>query len=93
MKIKNEQLKGVAREIYITLMYNVTKFCKKSEFDDEKSGAVLSSFHLSHIYLTSNFMMPLNKIYIYFKDLLLCHCLPVLSNITTLVSNILINII
>lgn len=58
-------------------MYNVTKFCKTLDLNLEKSAALLSQFHLTHLFFTSKLDMSAEKVYTYFKDLTMCHSLPV----------------
>ncbi|CAH1955865.1 unnamed protein product [Acanthoscelides obtectus] len=57
-------------------MYNVVKFCKKAQFNLEKCGAILSTFYMTHNYVISRFDVSAEKIYNYFKDLVMCHSLP-----------------
>lgn len=73
-KIHNEVIKSV----YIELMYSVRKFCIYSMFIDEQCGAVLSQFHLTHLYFTSNLHISAEKVYLHFKELTFCHSLPVI---------------
>ncbi|KAJ8920990.1 hypothetical protein NQ315_015785 [Exocentrus adspersus] len=68
--------KGQARLIFVELMYNIRKFCKVRGFNLEKAGATLSQFYLTHLFFTSKLDMSSEKIYIYFKDLMMCHSLP-----------------
>lgn len=71
-----ESPKGEPREIFVSMMYNVLNFSKKLGLDLEGIGATLSIFYLTHIYATSKFDLSPDKIFAYFKELLICHTLP-----------------
>lgn len=73
-EVHNEVLKSV----YVEMIYNVRKFCKNGCFNLEQSGAILSQFHLTHLYMKSDSQIPAEKVYLYFKELMLCHSLPVI---------------
>lgn len=75
-KMDKEYPKGEPREIFTSMILNVRKFCKKSDFDIERTGAVLSLFYLTHIYTTSKFDISVDKVFSYFKELFFCHILP-----------------
>nr|XP_023024248.1 uncharacterized protein LOC111512373 isoform X1 [Leptinotarsa decemlineata] len=77
-KMEQDFPKGNARILYIELMYTTTMFCKKYDLSLQKSAAVLSQFHLTHIYFTSNFNVSAEKAYLYFKELSMSHSLPFL---------------
>ncbi|KAL1490713.1 hypothetical protein ABEB36_013364 [Hypothenemus hampei] len=69
-------LKGRTKELFIKLMVDVTKFCQKQEYITQKATTVLSQFYQTHIYFICNADSTAEKIYIYFKDLVLQHSLP-----------------
>lgn len=71
-----EYPKGIPRNIFVSLMLNVRKFCEKAAFDIEKTGVLLSVFYLTHIYTRSKFDLLPDKIFSYFKELIFCHALP-----------------
>ncbi|XP_018574936.1 uncharacterized protein LOC108913795 [Anoplophora glabripennis] len=79
--------KGKARKIFVELMYNVTKFCKTSDYNLEKTGALLSQFYLTHLFFTSKLDISAEKVYTYFKDLTMCHSLPFPPNSTKIFSH------
>uniref|UniRef100_A0A6P7H4Z5 Uncharacterized protein LOC114347073 n=1 Tax=Diabrotica virgifera virgifera TaxID=50390 RepID=A0A6P7H4Z5_DIAVI len=68
--------KGTARIIFVELMLSVTKFCKRCNYNLEKSGALLSQFYLTQILTTSSSDRSTEKVYTYFKELALAHTLP-----------------
>ncbi|KAG5892977.1 hypothetical protein JTB14_015021 [Gonioctena quinquepunctata] len=86
-KLDQEFPKGKPRALYIELMYNVTMFCKNMGLGLQKSAAVLSQFHMTHIFFTSNFNMSAEKVYSYFKELSLCHSLPFANQGTKIFSH------
>lgn len=59
------------------LLFDVVKFCRSRDFDTEKSAATMSQFYQTHIYFTSGLEVSAEKLYIYFKELVMCHSLPV----------------
>jgi hypothetical protein len=69
--------KGLPRILFRELIYTVTKFCKRSNFNLEQTGAVLSQFYLTHVFFTNSLNVGAEKLYEYFKELQLCHSLPV----------------
>ncbi|CAG9831256.1 unnamed protein product [Diabrotica balteata] len=71
--------KGIARLIFVELMLSVTKFCKRYNYNLEKSGALLSQFYLTHVLTTSSSDRSTEKVYNYFKELALAHTLPDVS--------------
>ncbi|KAF7287161.1 hypothetical protein GWI33_002532 [Rhynchophorus ferrugineus] len=71
-KIKDNNTKY----IFIKLISDVIKFCKKYNFNNEKCGCVLSQFYLTHLYFTGNIDVSPLKVYLYFKNIMMCHSLP-----------------
>uniref|UniRef100_A0AAR5P9E1 Uncharacterized protein n=1 Tax=Dendroctonus ponderosae TaxID=77166 RepID=A0AAR5P9E1_DENPD len=68
--------KGRPKDLFIQLISDVTKFCQSRAFDVEKTATVLSQFYQTHLYFTSGLQVSAEKIYIYFKELMMCHSLP-----------------
>ncbi|KAJ3662544.1 hypothetical protein Zmor_006888 [Zophobas morio] len=68
--------KGFSRIILRELMHTVLKYCKKSNFGIEQTGAVLSQFYLTHLLFTGSLDVGAEKLYDYFKNLQLCHSAP-----------------
>lgn len=77
--LNNVYPKGRPKDIFVHLMFDVVKFCRACEFDTEKSAATMSQFYQTHIYFTSGLEVSAEKLYIYFKELMMCHSLPVKS--------------
>ncbi|XP_050309251.1 uncharacterized protein LOC126745447 isoform X1 [Anthonomus grandis grandis] len=67
---------GRPKDFFIQLLSDVTKFCQSQSYDLEKVASVLSQFYLTHNYFTSSVDVSAEKVYIYFKDLMMCHSLP-----------------
>lgn len=69
--------RGRPKDLFIQLISDVTRFCKSCAFDAEKTATVLSQFYQTHLYFTSGLEVTAEKTYIYFKELMMCHSLPV----------------
>ncbi|XP_044750126.1 uncharacterized protein LOC123310649 [Coccinella septempunctata] len=65
--------KEPARTLYAELMYTVIKFAKRNDFNLKQTGALLSQFYLTHKIFISSFNVAAEKLYLYFKEIMICH--------------------
>ncbi|KAK9879730.1 hypothetical protein WA026_006790 [Henosepilachna vigintioctopunctata] len=65
--------KEPARILFKELMYTVVKFSRKNCFNLKQLGAIMSQFYLTHMIFTSSFNICAEKLYLYFKEIMLCH--------------------
>ncbi|XP_045471524.1 uncharacterized protein LOC123678522 [Harmonia axyridis] len=65
--------KEPAKTLFIELMYTIVKFARKHDFNLKQSGALLSQFYLTHMTFTSSFNIAAEKLYLYFKEIMICH--------------------
>ncbi|CAG9772302.1 unnamed protein product [Ceutorhynchus assimilis] len=68
--------KGRPKDIFVQLLADVINFSKFHKYDTEKTATLLSQFFLTHKYFISGQEVGAEKLYIYFKDLMMCHSLP-----------------
>ncbi|KAL3281184.1 hypothetical protein HHI36_004401 [Cryptolaemus montrouzieri] len=65
--------KEPAKTIFKELMYTIIKFSRQHGFNLKQTGALLSHFYLTHMIFTSSYNIAAEKLYLYFKEIMLCH--------------------
>lgn len=69
--------KEPARTLFTELMYTMVKFARRNNFNLKQIGALLSQFYLTHMIFTSSFNISAEKLYLYFKEIMICHSVAV----------------
>lgn len=55
------------------LFADIAKYCKKSEFTDDKMSTLLGIYHYTHLYNRSSRIISFEEVYHFFKELIVRH--------------------
>lgn len=55
------------------LFADIAKYCKKSEFSDDKMSTLLGIYHYTHLYNRSSKIVSFEEVYHFFKELIIRH--------------------
>lgn len=74
-KIKKNGFRGAPKIVLVELLYSVSKFCKDNEMNRTQYGALISIFYYTHAYFTRDLYVSAERVYFYFRNLLMKYCL------------------
>lgn len=55
------------------LFADIAKYCKKSEFSDDKMSTLLGIYYYIHLYNRSSRIVSFDEVYHFFKELIIHH--------------------